>query len=144
MVKVVNDNIHPYNEKWRSTQISIPPKGFVKMDLHDAHLFLGTMPPNVERDGNGLQKATSYKMLRIERFAEGEDKPIELKKYICHACNADLLTSEAYFNHVQENHMAALTDDAAREAVVKRKPGRPAKGVTDDTSTDRNGSAAKV
>lgn len=67
IVKVWNDNVHPYKEKFRGKTIEIGPRDYVEMDLNEAHIFLGVMPPNIEVDAGGIQKPTSYKMLRIER-----------------------------------------------------------------------------
>jgi hypothetical protein len=71
LVKVVNDNVHPYREKFRGKDIYIEPKGAIEMDLNDAHAFLGTMPPNIEVDANGIQKPTSYSGLEVFRVHEG-------------------------------------------------------------------------
>lgn len=142
MVRVYNDNVHPYSEKFNGQNINIPPKGFIEMDFYDANLFLGTMPGNLEVDASGIQKPTSYKMLRIQKEWSSEPQT-EVKKYICHACNKDLLTKSAYESHIEEFHLDDFADKETKEAIVKKR-GRPAKGVKDDTSANRNGSETQV
>lgn len=135
LVKVVNDNVHPYREKYRGQEIYIPPKGFIKMDANEAHHFLGTMPPNIEVDGNGIQKPTSYKMLHIEDL--GSETAVETKKFICMADGREFPTQEALDAYVAENHADAMIDKDARDKVVAKRRGRKPKGVTnDDSSTD--------
>lgn len=126
-VKVYNDNVHPYREKFRGADIYIGPKEFIKMDLNEAHLFLGTMPPNIEVDANGIQKPTSYKMLRIDMKSGGGGVETNAAKYLCLACNKDLQTKPAYEEHLIEHHADQMIDDDAKEAIVKRR-GRPPKG----------------
>ena len=127
LVKVVNDNVHPYKERFRDQEIYIQPKGSIEMDINDAHLFLGTMPPNIEVDANGIQKPTSYKMLRIER--PGDAKPVETtKKFICMKDGKEFPTQSALDKHIEDNYAEEILDEDARKEVVARKRGRPAKG----------------
>jgi hypothetical protein len=132
LVKVVNDNVHPYSEKFKGVQIHIPPKGFIEMDWNEASDFLGTMPGNLEVDANGIQKPTSYKMLRIER---GPTKVEAKEQFICMACNQDLVNKNALDAHIESEHMDEMVDLDAKEKITKRR-GRPSKGVKDDAGTD--------
>jgi hypothetical protein len=126
-VKVVNDNVHPYSEKFRGKDIYIGPKESILMDLNDAHLFLGIMPPSIEIDGNGIQKPTSYKMLRIEATAAPETaKAVANTK--CMACNKDLQTKAGLEAHIAEEHADSMVDEEAREEVVQKSKGRSKKG----------------
>lgn len=134
LVKVVNDNVHPYREKFRGADIYIEPRGFIKMDENEAHLFLGTMPPNIEVDGNNIQKPTSYKMLRIEK--EGQSKPV-VPKFKCMADGKEFSSQAELDTYIADNHVEAMIDKDAKEKVVAKKRGRPPKGVTaDDSATD--------
>lgn len=72
-VKVWNDNVHPYKEKFHGDEIVIKPKEFVLMNKEDADLFLGTMNSLIF-DVGGRPKKECYKMLRIDQ------SPIEEKK----------------------------------------------------------------
>ena len=77
-VKVWNDNVHPYREKFKNKSIEIPPHDFIEMEYHEAVYFLGTMPPNIQTDAGGTQKPISYKMLRIEKPGQAtEDPPVK-------------------------------------------------------------------
>lgn len=143
LVRVYNDNVYPYKEKFKGNWIEIQPKSFVEMDHNEASLFLGTMPGNIQVGANGLQKPESYKMLRIQKDWTVADAP-EVKKYVCHACNTDLLTKAAYESHVETMHLEQMSPDDKEAMTVAKKRGRPAKGVKDDTSANRNGGEAKV
>lgn len=134
LVKVVNDNVHPYVEKFKGQHIHIPPKGFVEMDWNEASQFLGTMPPNIEVDANGEQKPTSYKMLRIEKGISVKPESI-VPEFLCMACNKDMHSKLSLDAHIEAEHMETMVDQEAKEKIVKRR-GRPSKGVKDDTGTD--------
>lgn len=124
LVKVVNDNVHPYRERFRDQDIYIEPKGSIKMDLNDAHLFLGTMPSNIEVDANGIQKATSYKMLRIETLATEAAQP-EAKKFVCMKDGKEFPSQAALDKHIEENWAEEIIDEEAREKVVAKRGRKP-------------------
>lgn len=127
IVKVVNDNVYPYREKFRGKEIYIEPKGSVEMDVNEAHLFLGTMPANIELDANNIQKPTSYKMLRIEQVGTPKSKETT-KTYVCMKDGQEFATQAALDKHIEENYADEIIDEEAREKVVAKKRGRPAKG----------------
>ena len=141
IVRVYNDNVHPYSEKYKGRQITIPSKGYIEMDLNEAHHFLGTNPGIANRDASGLQSPETYKKLRIERPQETKTKAqAQAKSFDCHACNKRFESKSAYESHVEEMHLGVLKDPEVAEKIVKRT-GRPKKGVTSDASTDRDGGA---
>lgn len=131
-VRVVNDNVHVYREKFRGKVIEIGPKASITMDLNDANIFLGTMPPNIEVGADGVQRPESYKMLRIE---QGAAPAVEVRKWNCMSCNKDLQTKAAYEEHVAEMHTEQMADEDEKEKVVKKKIGRPRKEVTASDAT---------
>lgn len=64
MVKVYNDNVHPYSEKFKDQKLEIPPHEFIEMEYEEAVQFLGTYSPiKVDADENPIPQC--YKMLRI-------------------------------------------------------------------------------
>lgn len=125
-VQVVNDNVHPYREKFRGQEIFIAPKGSIEMDMNEAHLFLGTMPPNIEVDGSGIQKPTSYKMLRIEMG--GAKAPAPVSKFKCMADGKEFNSQAELDAYIAENHTETMVDEDAKEKVVAKKRGRTPKG----------------
>ena len=52
-VKVFNDNVHPYTEKFRGKEITIGAKQFIEMDEDEAEYFKGTFTFPV-KNGEGL------------------------------------------------------------------------------------------
>ena len=135
LVKVVNDNVHPYRENFRGQDIYIEPKGSIQMDINDAHLFLGSMPANIEIDANGIQKPTSYKMLRIEKPSDA--KPQVSKSFVCMRDGKEFPSQAALDKHIEDNYAEEIADEEERKKVVAKKRGRPPKGVTaHDSATD--------
>lgn len=127
LVKVVNDNKHPYREKFRGKEIYIEAGGAVEMDINEAHIFLGTMPPNIEIDANGIQKETSYKMLRLVKPSDA--KPVEsAKTFTCMMDGKVFPTQKALDEHIAENYAEDIIDEDAREKVVAKQKGKKAKG----------------
>lgn len=124
-VKVWNDNILPFTQKFKDEQINIPSKGFIKMQWDDAQQFLGTyFQP--EYDGTGQQKPESYKMLRIE------GKPPHLQNVhtetVCAACG-DKFASESDLNsHIDRHHLDEMED---QKVAQKRRAKR---ALTDGTT----------
>lgn len=68
IVKVWNDNIHPFKQKFKGDVVTIEPKQFIKMDDSDARLFLGEFSP-ILRDADGAPDPKGFKKLRIEEIA---------------------------------------------------------------------------
>jgi hypothetical protein len=62
-VRVFNDNVHPFTQKFQGEVITIPPKGFIEMDFHEANTFVHKPSP-MKKTGTG-DCPTGYKMLRI-------------------------------------------------------------------------------
>ena len=84
MVKVWNDNIHDFKQKFRDDVIFIPAKGFVELEEDDAHNFVCQYSPPVV-DASGNQKTESYTILVIER--DGTENKLKLDPFTCQACN---------------------------------------------------------
>ena len=143
LAKITNTNKYDYKEKWRGTDIFIPAGGSITMDFYDASLFLGTKPPNIEVDGNGIQKPQSYKMLDMVKI-NPNDVQLESIKFQCQACAKTFATKSAMDAHSAEAHLEAMVDEKAVEEIVKKrgKPGPKPKGVMNDTSGNRNSGEA--
>jgi hypothetical protein len=141
LVRVVNDNVHPYTEKYRGRTIHIPPKGFVEMDMNEASHFLGTNPGTAQVDASGIPKPESYKMLRIVRPEDLEaEVAAESKKWICMADGKEFPTQEALEAHVEANYMDDMVDEKAKEKLSAKRAGKK-RGLS-DTSTNRDGGPA--
>lgn len=67
-VKIWNDNVHPYKEKFKGVEIKIDPKTFIKMEREEAVLFLGQFS-SIVRDADGAPHPLGFKKLRIEEIA---------------------------------------------------------------------------
>lgn len=137
LVRVVNDNVHPYTEKYRGRTIHIEPKGFVEMDANEAAHFLGTNPGTAQVDANGIPKPESFKMLRIE--ARDTSKAQESKKWVCQKDGKEFPTQAALEKHILENYMDELDDDG-KAALTKKT--RTKKGVKHDSSVNSDGGPA--
>lgn len=65
LVKVVNDNVHPYEERFRDQTIKIEAGKSIQMEHEDAVMFLGQMN-SIKRTVDGGPDPKSFKKLRIE------------------------------------------------------------------------------
>lgn len=134
-VRVWNDNVHVYQEKWRDEVIEIPPKQYITMEFMDASDFLGTRPPLIEVDASGIQKPTSYKMLRIEKL---DGREISHKKEFRCMMDGKVFNSQASLDEYIERHYSEqIVDEESKVAFEKTKKAKAPKGVKkDDTSRD--------
>lgn len=119
VVRVYNDNVHPYREKFKDKMIDIPSKNFVIMDYDDAIIFRGRHNP-VVLDGGGNANPESYKMIRI---VEDSNEPVvpQKEKILCHACSKIFPTALALDMHITDSHAAMILDDTEREKRMKEK-----------------------
>lgn len=121
-VKVWNDNVHDFTQKFREETVFIKSKGFIEMDYEDAVTFLGKPFP-MKFDGNRIQKPESYKMLRIETRdgkipLEGETKVVAFK---CHKDGTLHATQADLDKHINENFLDSLEDTELAEQRKKTK-----------------------
>lgn len=117
-VRVYNDNVHPYYEKFKGEDVSIPARGFVEMDFFEAVEFRGTYSP-IQVDGGGAAKPESFKMLRIVQPQEFvvEDK----KEPQCHSCGKFFENLEILDAHISELHIDQILDKDEKEKRLKTK-----------------------
>ena len=114
MCKVWNDNIHPYDEKFKGRDVVIEPKSFIEMDLDEAHQFLGTMGKAPKKKGDGTPDERCFKMLRIEAETLYPEAPVN--PLVIHA-EGTTAANQAEFNArlKQFEHMLAKSDDKIGE-----------------------------
>ena len=111
-VRVYNDNVHPYREKFKGDEIQIPSKGFIEMDYFEAVEFRGSWSPIIV-DGGGAPKPESFKMLRIVKPEDVVHE--EVKKHQCHSCGKEFETPEVLDKHITEFHASLIADKDERE-----------------------------
>jgi hypothetical protein len=120
LVKVWNDNVHPYREEFRDQKIYIPAKGYIEMQLDEAQLFKGSFAP-VPVDADGNPTPEGFKMIRIEQIAEGASAP-EVKATVCMACAKDCASVKALQDHIFADHKdIAVVDEEAEKALKTRR-----------------------
>lgn len=117
-VKVYNDNMFDFKQKFRDEFIAIKAGGFVEMDYEDAVTFLGK-PHGMKFDGHGHQKPESYKMLRIDGKQIQEDTKVTA--FMCHKDGSLHATKELLDKHVNENFLDSLEDQELAETRKKTK-----------------------
>lgn len=123
-VKVWNDNIHKFQQKFKDDDIVIPAGKFIEMDQFEATEFLGKYYPMVIGADN-LQDPKSYKQLRIEKPAVTVMEMAQGHK--CQGCGGTFPSSKALETHTDEFHSEHFSDP---ELAKKRGPGRPPKQAT--------------
>lgn len=117
-VRVWNDNIHDYKEKFRDEKIVIKAKHFIEMEEDQANLFRGTFSPIlVDADGNKV--AEGFKMIRLEKITESEAKALE--SFNCHVCQYEAVSGEGLDEHVKETHSHLLVKDELAEQDLRER-----------------------
>lgn len=126
MVKVWNDNVHPYKEQFRDQLIQIPPKKFILMEAGDAHLFKGTFAPiKLDADENPIPEG--YKMIRIEESGADVIEMPKVNELLCQACKYEGSSAGDLSEHIKSTHKdVAAVDEEAEQEIKKRKAARKA------------------
>jgi hypothetical protein len=119
LVRVLNENIYPYEEMFRERLIRIEPQAHIEMDEDEAMYFLGQFRFPV-RDGQGRPDPKHFKKLKIH--------PEDLKKLrekgesslVCHANGQKATTPEELAAIMKKfAHMVAEGDAQTQEAEVE-------------------------
>lgn len=119
LVRVWNDNVHPFKQRFRDKEISIGAKKFIEMEETEAHEFKSAYSP-MEKDGDGQPRPESYKMIRIERTDRTAHKPVaNPSEFLCQACGHRSANKKELDAHIDENHLDQLVDKD--EADKRRK-----------------------
>lgn len=66
LVKVWNDNVHPFEQEFKGDKKRIEAGGFIEMEYYEAVEFQGLYFP-MAFDGDNRQLPTSYKKIRVEQ-----------------------------------------------------------------------------
>lgn len=110
LVRVWNDNVFPFKQKFRDKDILIGPKKFIEMEETEAYEFKSAYSP-IERDGDGQPKPESYKMIRIEKTDKTAHKPVaNANEFLCQACGFHATNKKDLDAHIDENHLDQLVD----------------------------------
>lgn len=119
-VRVWNDNIFPYKEKFKGDPIRIEPKSHIVMEEDEAYQFKGTFSPPV-LNTDGVHMPEGFKMIRIEKIdaaqAEPEPKADALK---CIACQYRAQNAADLAEHSKGHEHNLVVDDKA-EAEIKAR-----------------------
>ena len=94
-VRVYNDGVATYVERYKNQDIEIPPKGFLVMKKRDAIDFLGTMSQPLP-NGGWVEKNLSLH----EDPASIDDPP---QKYVCNFDGLEFPTQEALDQHLLQH-----------------------------------------
>jgi len=98
MVKLWNDNIHDFKQKFRDRDIYIPAKGFIELDEDDAHNLVCLCRPKIV-DAGGQQKPESFTILRPERPDDAKSNPLDPFK--CFACGYNGVNKKDLVTHIE-------------------------------------------
>jgi len=117
-VRVWNDNVHPYREKFKDWDIHIPPKSFIEMEEGEAILFRGTFSfPKLDADGNDMPEG--FKMIRLEPI--GPSEPVKVDENRCLACTYKASSKADLDEHVNAMHLEQMVDKDEQEKRIKAK-----------------------
>ena len=115
LVKVHNDNIHPYNEKFSGQDIHIPAISYIEMDEDQAEVFLGKFVFPVKNE-MGLNDPKFFKKLRIEKPLK---ENVEADSLICHATGKKAASKEELVEMLSSFRHLLVRDDEAEEFAKK-------------------------
>lgn len=128
-IKIWNDNIYPYEEKFKGQQIRIEAGKFIEMDYDEAILFKGTFAP-IRRKGDGTFDPRSFKKIRLDDEDVAKIKSFRLhlmdqddkeKVYVCNACGKEFLTKTGLEKHVKTKHLGDMVDKEAMKEMHDRE-----------------------
>lgn len=122
MVKVWNDNVHPYKEMFRDQKIEIPSKGFIEMEAGEALIFKGTFS-TIVLDADGNPTAEGFKMIRIEEFTKNKPEAVKVNPLVCLACSYEAASEKDLQEHVKlsHSHQVAEIDEEAERAIAEKQ-----------------------
>ena len=120
-VKVWNENVHPFKQRFLDEEIEIPAKSFIKMEEKKAIQFKSSYSP-IEVDHDGKPTEKSFKMIRLEPIDLTVAKDEGPHKYACMACGDDKFqTQKALDSHIEAKHAEQWADKDFVEKKAKDK-----------------------
>lgn len=123
LFRVVNDNVHPFQQEYKGKMIKLSAKGngknFVDMEYDDAIAFMGAFSP-IRLDFDGQPTPESYKMLSMVPLNDGAEQEKE-ERFICQSCRHEAGSQEELDAHIEANHMQDLADKEEAEKAFKRR-----------------------
>lgn len=127
LVKVWNDNVHEYREKFRDMHIIIPAQTFIEMDEDEAIYFKSafTFPM---KDAQGKPDPKYFKKIRLEypETYHGAD----VDPLVCHA-NGQKASSEAAL----EKLLTQFSDRMAKDDELDKRSSKNLKKQNDELLT---------
>lgn len=118
-VLVVNENIHPYKEKFQERLIEIPAKGQIQMDSDEARRFLASCTGQL-KDGDGQPDPRGFKRLRIEALGASVERPSA--KFVSMKDGAEFETEAELKAHLKQFKEEVFTDEAVEKTLKARAP----------------------
>jgi hypothetical protein len=119
-VKVWNDNVHVFTQRFKGEQVTIPAKGFIEMEWDEAISFK-SHPFSMKFDGMGQQDPTSFKMIRVEGGPAATNQVIAFKSHKDGSIHATKSALEAYEAQFGDDSFA----DTEGAKIAASKRGRP-------------------
>lgn len=118
LVKVHNNNIHPYKEDFRGRTIYIESNSYVEMDEDEADYFIQAFV-FPKKDSQGRPDPLFFKKLKIEK-PKVEAKADDF--LICHANGQKLASKDELSNVLASfSHLLAGKDDEGESEVLRKK-----------------------
>lgn len=116
MVKVWNDNVHPFTQVFKGEKVHIPAKSFIEMQWDEAIEFK-SYPSPMEFDGMTNQKPESYKMIRVEGRPDAEATVVAFK---CHLDGTLHPSKAALEEHLAKIDSSKFAEEDGAKAAKKR------------------------
>jgi hypothetical protein len=120
LVHVVNENSHPYKEKFNDNLVQIPAGGRITMDADEARRFLGKCN-GVMKDGDGQPDPRGFKRLRIETLAAETAAAPEAETFISQMTGEQFKTQVELDAHLEKYKDRIVVDENAERQIKARK-----------------------
>jgi hypothetical protein len=119
LVRVWNDNVHPYEEVFKGDKIFIPSKQFIEMDENEAIQFKGTFKSPV-LNVDGVHMPEGFKMIRVEKILN-DSSAIKVDELQCVACKYKAESKADLAEHLKTHSDQILIDEIAEEELKSKK-----------------------
>lgn len=129
MVRVWNDNVHPFTQEIAGTTYKIPAKECIELEEDEAKTLVKRFSP-IRLGGDDRPLPETYKMLRIDssdlekakNFTQNRHKA---GSYVCQACGYVAANKWELDGHTSDQHSEQWEDsDEARASINEAKATR--------------------
>lgn len=122
-VKVWNDNVFDFTQRFKGSEVTVPAKGHIEMEFEEAVEFTGAYSPMAPEDEP--QPERFFKRIRYDQPTSHE---VKAEGYRCVATGKTFQNKDEYITHLQkqlsENKERLVVDEEAEREIAARQKKR--------------------